>query len=255
MIKLPVTFEANSHRLSRLVQPFALASAGKEVFLIDGDRTLSAQDTSRDLLSRAGIDHQPVKRRFQRDGYVFDAFRLHASTHLAIDEERFDALCHAVADETVLYTGAAAFVHDAARKGAAYIVSAGIPRIWTYVLARHGLVNVDVIGGIEPREPLVFGRSEKGLVASAFRDHAKTLVGIGDSDVDTEMLLQADHAVVVVNHHQNSDLIPSIAKHPSLWQVVPQGRPHHGVPQISFGEVSGISDRKTKPSTQAQICP
>jgi phosphoserine phosphatase len=247
---LPDTPEANARKVSQIVEPLARHCAGRPVFLVDGDRTLSQHDTSRDLLDRAGIDHTAIKRRFQQEGYVFSAFRFHAAIHLDLGEERFDKLCRAVAVEAAMHDGAIEFVAQAASVGPTFVVSAGIPRIWSYVLANHGLHGVGVIGGIEPRLPYVFGRSEKGQVASTFGRHTSVLVAVGDSDVDAEMLRCADHAVVVVNHRQNADLMPEVSGHPSLWQVVPQGTPHPGLPVLTFHDVAGLANANVVRATR-----
>ncbi len=130
-------------------------TAGEVVFLVDGDRTLSPDDTSRAFLSSAGIDPLVIKRRFAQDGYVFDAFRFHAEMHLAIGETAFAEHALNAATEARLHPGAKAFLSAAVQKGHVFVVSAGIPRIWRVILDRLGLESIGVIGGIEPKAPLL----------------------------------------------------------------------------------------------------
>lgn len=238
---LPLTFESNAARITQLVKPLAQACSGLPVFLVDGDRTLTRDDTSRRLLSLAGIDPLTSKHRFQREGYVFDAFRSHAEVFLQIEKQRFACMASQVAVEVQLYPEVHEFLCSASLHGRVFIVSAGIPQIWRDVLDHLGIAGVGVIGGIEPESPYVFGRAEKGLVAELFRAHANRLISIGDSDVDTEMLRRADHAVIAVNHNQNSDLLQHLLGHSSLWQVVPQGEPHALIPILSFADVSDFA--------------
>lgn len=252
---LPATPVENAERLLRVVEPLARVCAGEVVFLVDGDLTLTRDDTSRVMLALASIDHIAIKQRFQQDGYVFGAFRYHAERHLEIDEETFHRLACVVADGATLHEGAVEFLSGAARRGRVFIVSAGIPRIWSALLRRHSVSGIEVIGGIEPSLPYVFGRSEKGVVAALFRRHGATLVGMGDSDVDTEMLLQCHHAVVVVNHRQNADLLPRMVGHASLWQVVPQGIPHPDIRRVSFAEAALLGESSPDASTEAHACP
>lgn len=241
MTMLPLSYEENAARIERLLTPMARASAGRAVFLIDGDRTLSPEDTSRSFLRSAGGDPLIIKQRFQREGYCFDAFRYHAEMHLALGAEVFDQLAPVIAREVPLYAGAVEFLRAAAEQAAVFVLSAGVPRIWRSILDMHGLSAVGVVGGIEPMTPFVFGRSEKGLVARLFRAHAVALIGVGDSDVDRELLLAADHAVMVVDHRRNQDLLPHLMGHRSLWQVVPQGLPHEGIRQIDFPSILSLS--------------
>jgi phosphoserine phosphatase len=234
MSTLPPTPAENSARIEALVRPLASQCRRRAVFLVDGDRTLSVDDTSRDFLERAGIDPAEIKWRFQRDGYCFEAFRFHAEVHLALGVEVFARLAPEVARGAALHPHAMDFLRLAAREAAVFVVSAGIPRVWRAVLDQHGLPSVGVIGGIDPATPFVLGRAEKAVVARLFLEEATVVIGVGDSDVDTEMLCLAHHAVVVVNHRQNEDLVPHLVGHPSLWQVVPRGIPHQGVPVRDF---------------------
>ena len=255
MIGLPRTPATNAARIQSVVGPLAVACRGLPVFLVDGDRTLTPDDTSRTFLSRAGLDPLVIKRRFQRDGYVFDAFRFHAEMHIALGEPAFAALAPAVAADTPTHPGALDFLRAATALGRVFVVSAGIPRIWRSLLDRNRLGEVGVIGGVDPRNPYVFGRIEKAQVARLFLSHASRLIGLGDSEVDADMLRLSDHAVMVVNHHQNADLVPHLTQHPSLWQVVPSGSPHKGIPELAFSAVAGLSERAPLLYAEASLCP
>lgn len=237
---LPEDEQENALRVARALEPLLAQNKGAPVFLVDGDRTLSPEDTSRRFLSLAGLDPMIIKRRFQRDGYVFGAFRFHAEVHVSLGEAVFSELAPKVAADALLHIGADEFLRAAIRTGQVVIVSAGIPRIWRCILDRLALSEIAVVGGLDPRDPFVFGRSEKGQVARAFRGCARCVVALGDSDVDTEMMQLADTAVVVMNHHRNSDLLPSLRAHTSLWQVVPDGEPHEGVARLGFPDVARL---------------
>ncbi len=242
MWSLPENEEENARRVARAVAPLLAIEPGAPVFLVDGDRTLSPEDTSRRFLSLAGLDPTVIKRRFQREGYTFGAFRYHAEVHVGLGEAVFADLAPRVASDVPLHDGAAEFLRGASRSGHVFVVSAGIPRIWRCVLDGLDLPQVAVIGGIDPADPFVFGRSEKGQVARLFANTANRVVAVGDSDVDTEMLRLADHAVVVMNHHRNADLLAGLQGHPSLWQVVPDGEPHPGLTQLDFPDVARLAD-------------
>lgn len=253
--ELPRTFADNAARVLRAVEPKAMVSREQPVFLVDGDRTLTPDDTSRTFLSLAGLDPLIIKRRFQRDGYVFDAFRYHAEVHLDLGEAVFAALAPRVSATARLYSDASDFLRRAANRGPTYIVSAGIPRIWRAILDKLDLHQVGVIGGIDPANPYVFGRREKALCTELFLRYASVVVAVGDSDVDTEMLRLSHHAVVVANHRQNVDLLPGLADHPSLWQVVPRGEAHPGIPEIAFESIVDLADRNVPAPQQVRACP
>ena len=243
MSHLPADAESNTARIRELIAPLARACSGQPVFLVDGDRTLSPDDTSRTFARLAGLDPLVIKRRFERDGYCFAAFRFHAEAHLELGNRAFDEIAPRVARDTVLHPGASEFLAAASSAAQVFVVSAGIPRLWRRILDDRGFENVRVIGGIEPAAPYVFGRGEKAIVARLFLESAATLVGVGDSDVDTELLELAHHAVLVLNHRRNADLLPHLARHPSLWQVAPNGGAHDGIPLLEFPAVAGLVSR------------
>jgi phosphoserine phosphatase len=252
---LPRTPDANAARVEAAIARQVDESRGRPVFLVDGDRTLSPDDTSRTFLARAGLDPLVIKRRFQRDGYVFDAFRFHAEVHVALGEAVFATLAPEVARETPVHPGAMDFLRDASARGPVFVVSAGIPRIWRCLLDLHGLGDVGVIGGIDPRDPFVFGRVEKGLVARRFRASASRLIALGDSEVDADMLGLAHHAVVVVNRRRNADLLPQLVGHPDVRQVVPEGEPHPSIPVVRFDALSQLASPPSPLVPEAHPCP
>lgn len=251
---IPRTFQENLARLEAVLAPLVERAAGRVVFLVDGDRTLTPADTSRAFLSLAGFDPMIVKRCFQAHGYCFESFRFHAEVHVALGEEAFALHTPAVARDTVPFAGAMEFLRAASLRGDAFVVSAGIPRIWRHFLDSHGLREVGVIGGIDPELPFVFGREEKGYVAARFRSRAERVVAVGDSEVDADMLGHAHHAVVVTNHKHNADLLPHLAGHPSAGQVVTLGVPLPGLPVLTFAELARLADRPFL-SPEASPCP
>lgn len=233
-MSLPSTRERNAAVVQGVVAPLARACQDLPVVLLDADRTLTADDTSRVFLRRAGGDPFRIKRRFQELGYCFESFHFHAAQHVEL--AGFDDHARAVAEQVELFPGVAQALRELADRAEVFVVSAGIPRVWRYVLQALG-VRARVIGGLDPDRPFVFGRSEKHIVARAFRETAALLVGVGDSEVDHGLLAEGDRAVVVVNHRQNVDLIDLVRDHPALYQVVPQGTPHLGIPQLRFEEL------------------
>lgn len=232
--------EDNAIRVVTVAERHARGVAGRAVFLIDGDRTLSPDDTSRTFLRLAGLDPLVIKRRFEREGYVYSAFHFHTQVHLEVGEAAFAEFAPQVAAKAPIYEGVADFLAAASDAGRVFVVSAGIPRVWRGILDRLGFPGVEVIGGIDPAEPFVFGRHEKGMLAEVFRRRASTVIAVGDSDVDAEMLGIADHAVVVVNRRRNADLLPSLAHHHSLWQIAPLGDPHPGIPILTFPNLTRL---------------
>ena len=252
---LPNSEGENAGRVARAVQHHLAGCEDRTVFLVDGDRTLTPDDTSRVFLSRSGGDPLVIKRNFERLGYIFEAFRVHADAHLTLATTEFERLAHEVAAEVRLHHGADSFLRLAHGRAKVVVVSSGLPSIWRLVLEALGLPDVGVIGGIDPADPFVFGRTEKGLVAEMFVRRASKVVAVGDSDVDTEMLLRAHDAVVVMNHRRNDDLLPHVGSHPSLWQIGPEGMLHPDIPVVSFDDLAYLAESAAEARpTEVETC-
>lgn len=234
MMLLPPDEQTNALRVEEQARALIQRAAGRPVFLVDGDRTLCPEDTSRIFLRRAGLDPLPIKQRFQQEGYCYSAFRHHAEVHLSLAPDVFERLATEVGLESQIYPGSAEFLRRARARALVLLVSAGIPRIWRTILSREGLVDIPVVGGIDPDSPYVFGRAEKGLLCRLFLKAGCRVIAIGDSDVDAEMMQLAHQAVVVINHNQNTDLLPHLCAHPALFQVVPRGQAHPEIRELSF---------------------
>lgn len=251
---LPSDETSNREQLEAAILPLVHAARGRPVVLADGDRTLSPIDTSRLFLQRAGMDPQPIQDRFKQEGYCFSAFRYHAEAHLRLDASTFERVGEEVAREAPLHPGAADFLRRAAEEAAVFIISAGIPRIWRGILDREGLRGIGVIGGIDPQRPYVFGRQEKGHVCQLFQGAATRVMALGDSDVDTEMMLGADHAVVVLNHRMSADLLPHLAGHSSLHQIAPAGQAAPGIAPLTFETAHRLIRAARSGSTGETTC-
>lgn len=234
MTVLPEDEAENMARLRRLMDTLEARLQGDVVVLVDGDRTLSASDTSVSFLSLAGLSQQPIKETFQALGYTWSAFRFHAAVYLQLGPTVLEDISATVAATTELYPEAASFLRRASHRANVFVITAGVATIWRMILAREKLERVGLIGGTDVGDPYVLGRWEKGWIAREFIARGKNVIAFGDSDVDSLMLQASHHAVVVVNHRQNKDLLPHIAHHPALCQISHQDFLHSGIRRISY---------------------
>lgn len=225
--------EDNWERLRAALDEDGLRPQRDTVLLVDGDRTLTREDTSRLFLERAGLPLAPIKDAFARHGYSYPGFRFHARYYLQAGAA-FPRMCQEVAEAVALYDGAAAFLGRALALADVYLVTAGVTPIWSALLARAGLPAVRVLGGVYPGARYLIGREEKGRIAQHLRTPGRRLIGFGDSDVDSLMLQAAHQAVVVVNHRGNQDLLPHLGAHPAVAQIALGALVHPGLPRIDF---------------------
>lgn len=210
----------------------------KSVILLDADRTICEEDTSRILNDLGNIDLKRIKMGFQKHGYTYDGFYLNAKIYSEMEVKKYKELSKIVASQTILYPGVVDFISDVQRIADVIIVTAGIKEIWKNIIKERKLVDVVLIGGIHDQcDDFIIGRHEKGIVCDFFKNMGKKVVAFGDSDVDTLMLQKADKAIVVVNHKNNWDLIPNLKNHKSLYQISFKDFTHSGLNQIRFEDI------------------
>ena len=180
------------------------------VLVLDADRTLAAADTGT-LFWKKFFDARPTHAKedplravFSSEmGYSYTAFRQVALLYEEVADQEFDTLCQDVASEVVMYPDFVNMLQEAAKHPhvAAVVVTSGLCRIWEKVLEKHGLFNqVKVVGGgrIRDKLPVVTPKVKGQLVTHLQRELGVRVWAFGDSPVDLEMLIQADHAIIVV---------------------------------------------------------
>ncbi|KAF5606000.1 PRTase [Fusarium subglutinans] len=231
--KKPATAEANmSEVMKRLEEVVALHDSKElQTFLVfDADRTLSAKDGGRLLMSEVEEDEWKLDGSLVSDifrgpmGYSDDAFR---QATLLLEEkctdEVFERHCNTVSASVSLRPEFLSLLRLAAQKKhiGAVVVTCGVGRLWTKVLEHHGLADsVKVIGGGRFSSGYIVTPGVKAAVVSQLRDvHELYVWAFGDSPLDIPMLWEADQAVVVVGEEgirsktMDEELEPVIREH------------------------------------------
>jgi len=84
------------------------------------------------------------------------------------------------------------------------VVNCGVRHVWELVLKQSGY-RVPVIGGVRLADGyVVTPEVKRDLVCHSKEHHKLTVCAFGDSALDIEMLLAADHAVVVTGRHESN---------------------------------------------------
>jgi uracil phosphoribosyltransferase/phosphoserine phosphatase/adenylate kinase len=180
------------------------------VLVVDGDRTLAAEDTGALFWKMAaksrGSEEEgdPLKKLFSSPlGYSYTAFRQANLLYEEVDHDHdFYKLCDAVAAETTLYPEFLELLKQAKASDHvhAVIVTCGVAVIWERVLQRAGLDSIAVIGGglIGDNGVVVTAEVKAALVIHLQNVHDCHVFAFGDSPLDLHMLSKSDQAIVVV---------------------------------------------------------
>lgn len=181
------------------------------VLLVDGDRTLAAEDTG-DLfwrnLATSGHDAGPLKKIFSGPlGYSSDSFRqANRFYEEAGSDDDFHKLCATVASQVTVYPEILTILKQARTCNSVRIIvlTCGLAAVWEKVLERAGFGSIAVLGGGRRADQAVIMTPEvKGsLVRHLQKTHGCKVIAFGDSPLDVPMLARADEAIVVVGHEQ-----------------------------------------------------
>lgn len=226
------------HVLSREARKYANQVQGEVVFLFDADGTLSPVDVSEEFMKHAdgapkgGPAHSAMHRNFVERGRSYASYLYHELYHRDFSKGKFATICKAVADEVELFPGVRECLIEALKVGRVAILTAGIPEIWKIVLAREGVIGVDIFGLVDKEARYVMDEQGKECFAREVRLKARRLVASGDSVIDLGMMRAADVAFMVVKWpdltkkdeksvepSEITKMIMMLADHPACFRV------------------------------------
>ncbi|KAH7872100.1 uracil phosphoribosyltransferase-domain-containing protein [Lentinula edodes] len=205
-------------RLDEVVREVAGPGKLKTTLVMDGDRTLIAEDTGalfwrlfnktvKDATENTGGGKDPLKELFSGPfGYSYAAFVQAALLYEEVDEKQFDDFCEEVASAVTVHPEFVSLLVQAAEcKVGAVIITCGLGLIWEKILKKTGLSEtVKVIGGGRIRDHLIItGEVKAALVARLRTAHGMYVCAFGDSVLDLPMLKGASQAIVVVGEERH----------------------------------------------------
>ncbi|MHA1149207.1 MAG: haloacid dehalogenase-like hydrolase [Promethearchaeota archaeon] len=238
---IPPNNEGNYKIVSEELENISSNFNKKCVILLDADRTLCEIDTSRILNELVNINFEEIKGGFVKHGYTYPGFKNMAEIYSRLSLSDYIKFSQETADQVELYPGVFEFLNESKEFADLCIVTSGVKRIWENILKRIGLEHVNLIGGTHSDlDNYIIGRDEKGQIAEFFSQNGQISVAFGDSDVDSLMLKAAKHAIVVVNHRNNADLLPHIKDHSSLYQISFKDYYHDGIKVSDFRKISNL---------------
>ncbi|KAM7188540.1 Uracil phosphoribosyltransferase domain containing protein [Rhypophila sp. PSN 637] len=263
----------------------------RTLLFIDGDKTLAPVDTGTQFWKVHAQHHStdsgsevlecPLKALFSSPmGYSFDAFRQAA---LLYDEvlcnetyEKFHCYCTQVSSNVTLYSEFIWLLRSVSQNETLVpiVLTCGLADIWMDVLARvFGERAADAIGNEIAKGGIVVTPQVKAdLVKYAQEVHGLEVWAFGDSVLDVPMMINADHAVVVVGReHQRSksmelELGKAIDEHrlQAVQVLLPENeaiKPRldiNRLPIVRFKDLDfdpSLSDRKGEPVLHATARP
>ncbi|KAK2460059.1 hypothetical protein APHAL10511_007936 [Amanita phalloides] len=204
-------------RLDDIIVRYNYQPAPDVALVMDGDRTLAAQDTGMLFWktlsnSKSRDEDDPLKAIFSSPmGYSYTAFRQAALLYEeAVDDHEFDAICETVALTVTMHPEFVSLLRLASDQDhvLAIVITCGLGSLWERILAREGLSErVKVIGGGRFSDGFIVTASVKAALVSRLRDvHHMYVSAFGDSPLDLGMLGEAHEAVVVVGEEHTRSM-------------------------------------------------
>jgi len=214
----------------------------KPIILLDADRTLCDQDTGRTVFDYLNLDWSTIKKGFKQHGYVYTGFKTMCDVLSTSPKQDYLNSCNKTAANMELYPGAVEFLSNISKQVNTIILTAGCGPIWEEILDLNGVENVTVIsGGHSSCDDFLIGREEKGFIASYFKTlTSHSVIAIGDSDVDTLMLLRSDIRGLVVNHKNNGDIINNLGTENIDFQLSFCDFKHEEIKQTSYFDLKQL---------------
>ncbi|KAI0593850.1 uracil phosphoribosyltransferase-domain-containing protein [Biscogniauxia sp. FL1348] len=195
------------YRLDNLLRSHI--SSLQTILVIDGDKTLSAEDTGSlfwSVRGRPGAPQEcPLKRLYSSSmEYSYTAFRQASLLYddLSSKEGDYERVCEIVASRVTIHPEFLSLLrriqtHQHVR---AIVLTCGISLVWQKVLHKAGLSNsVGVIGNGLVSDGIVVTPKTKATLVAYMRDTRNLHVwAFGDSPLDIPMLEEANRPVIVV---------------------------------------------------------
>ncbi|RMZ77001.1 hypothetical protein DV738_g4579, partial [Chaetothyriales sp. CBS 135597] len=202
--------------LDRIVESQSQGSRLKAMLVLDGDKTMAAEDTGtlfwehvKPYLPETEDEGNPFKTLFSsRLGYSHKAF---CQATLLFEEwadsERFESICSGIAAQVTLYPEIESLLQQAKadQQVGAVVITCGARMVWEKILENAHLADkVKVIGGGRISDGIVVDPVVKAhLVDQMQIRYLLSVTALGDSILDLPMLSQADKAIVVVGNEQS----------------------------------------------------
>ncbi|KAL6717570.1 hypothetical protein ACLMJK_005485 [Lecanora helva] len=180
----------------------------ERLLIIDGDKTLAAEDTGKLFWKRYSelpgtqVEADPLETLFGSPlGYTYTAFRQAVLMYEQATNQEFDEICREVASMVSMHSDFLCLLQLINEQPfiGAVVVTSGLRGVWEKVLEKEGLSMVQVIGGGRLADGIVITAEVKGAFVAHLQDHHKFYVwAFGDSPLDLKMLVRADQATIVV---------------------------------------------------------
>ncbi len=172
------------------------------ILVIDGDKTLVAQDTGMLFWEKEGHS-LALKTMFESYKYTREGFLQAALLYEELDEEEFDRLCEIVAQNIMVRPEFVRILKlvKATPRLTVVIATCGLRRVFEKILKKDGLSDavVAVVGGGRlSADKAVMPEVKAALVQHLRTEMHMRVWAFGDSILDMPMLRKADRAIVVV---------------------------------------------------------
>lgn len=234
-----LTNEENIKRVKADIDRFVAGSHKPIYVIIDGDRTLIPNDSTKFFFDHLNLDYTDIKNIFKQQGYSFDAFYNVALYYSKIEIEKYNIACTESASRVSIYPEFLSFIDTIKDKVQLILITSGISQSWKNVINNHSLDFMHLIGGnYFPTDSFVIDKQAKGIIAQAIKNANKKVFAFGDTMIDFEMLKAADNSYLVVNEKLNSDFIPFANEISHLKQVSFSNYFHSSIPTTNLNEVA-----------------
>lgn len=197
--------QENKIKLISKINEIVDYNSPKAVILLDADGTLIPYDSA-EIMAKylKGVDTADLKPIFKKyDDYCFSAFYDLAEYYSRYNtQEDFIKASEEAAKEIEIRDE---FIQFFKLENVEFIiVTAGFSLLWSNIIDKYKLTNVNLIAGNNLYDDFIIGQAEKGIVVDTLKEKNKRVVCFGDALVDKEMFLKSDFGYLVVDDLEKS---------------------------------------------------
>lgn len=234
-----ITQESNLKHLNGLIEKLVHSTNHETFVLIDGDRTLSPEDSTHSFLKYSSIDYDTLEACFEKTHYSFSMFLDAAKLYSTVSPEDYLNQCEQAAQDVEVHPEFIDFIQQIHRDVQVVVITAGLRVLWDKVLEKVGIRDqVVLIGGNHfGFDKYIIDQVAKGHVVDQLHAHGKQTIAMGDSLVDYNMITKAHKGFLVVEQRRNPSVINLVQDNKDIAQISFTDYVHENMTVTTLSEI------------------
>jgi len=190
-------------------------TGAETIILMDCDKTLSLNDTTKSFCERAGKEIQTLREIFRGEYYtVYQFYRAKRYYDEVKPAARYDEACAFAAENAPMNQALIKDILAAQIPAVTMGVTSGLVEIWSLIQKKHNFPQIVACSAQAGRKGEYVSTMVKAAIVKELRALRKKVLALGDSPIDILMLERADQGYLVTMPKLSSGVASYLAKTP-----------------------------------------